>query len=999
MAKSKVIIIGLAFSALASGQAFRVDPTPAFTVRGNTPPGAYPAVLAIPGAQITLANYPAPTPATAYTDYTGSTPCPSGNPVVLPGVACTARAGPGGNFGFWLAVGNYQYTITLPDGSNTYGPYPFSVGGGGSVSLPITTNLLAGDGMGGAADSGLAPASLVTLTGTQSLTNKTVDGVTPTVFGFLPNITSDVQAQLNSKQSLPTSVKYASQLSGANLNAACTLDANNKCTPGTITGADNSASANAFLATASVSHPIEFVIDGPMGILGPLNVGASPNTTIRCVGSGSIYTLNGSNSNGIQNGIPLPFDPGTTAPARSGTLLLDGCTQYVNRFTFGTSAGNSTIPSNGVIHLAGAGGAAFERGGLGGYTLCTLASGINSAVTAFTCSSAIPTVLPQATTYVIDNEIINCTAYSGAGVSGCTRGSSSAGWSGQSAAATHSSGAGVGTFTWYTGLNLVSLMNLNVRNWHVYDSPSYAIKINNCGSWDIGGSWLEFSVATGQAPNADGLHVDGPSNDGHFHNSVLTLTGDDAIALNLDEGFGGAGIRIQVNDVTCDRCAVGMRMYGNENTVSQINIDDFSGSFRDTYVKLGTPGQPTSLTDSIKSVMISNAHITSQSGNTMQDVVELGANIGTVTLNNIKWTDPNAAATCWVVPYANVNISDIQLINSTMYQTTTGNGTPCVLNVANSNFKKFTLDGYKVTQQYGNSFSAAPYLINNGGSGTLAQLSVNDQDPTNITQLTNAGSFTGITQVIGHGLVDTGWFIPDSVIKTQGQQYNSATDRVPSVLWNGTAKSICATCTSPGSGSIAGSVSINTIASDSLTAMGTTDWAGFFTVGLHASPLTVTPNQRKSGGGSLISNVLATSAAGSITDNVNQSAAGSFATLSWTDGAPTGTGSDTAYIWSISGGSFPQGFSLTVPAGTGSHTAYFYVNEFHCTTPTFTASLSDASASPYVDTSLGGISSFNNARYKVIYNAGSNSQTLNVSWACVAGAGDAILMFQGVALQ
>lgn len=200
---TRIILLSILFSALASGQAFRVDPTPAFTTNGNTPPGSYPAVLAIPGATIILANYPAPTPAIAYADYTGTTQCPAGSPVVVSGGSqCSSITGPQGQFGFWLAAGNYQYTITLPNGSKTYGPFPLSVGGGGSVSLPATTNLLAGDGAGGAVDSGLAGSSVVTLTGTQALTGKTVDGVSPTVFGFLPNIASDVQAQLNGKQPL-----------------------------------------------------------------------------------------------------------------------------------------------------------------------------------------------------------------------------------------------------------------------------------------------------------------------------------------------------------------------------------------------------------------------------------------------------------------------------------------------------------------------------------------------------------------------------------------------------------------------------------------------------------------------------------------------------------------------------------------------------------------------------------------------------------------------------
>lgn len=795
------------------------------------------------------------------------------------------------------------------------------------------------------------------------------------------------------------SLGRTSQMSGITLDGACTLDGNNKCTPGTITGTDNLAAINSFFSNGAATH--ELVIDGPLGVKGAINVGAVPNTTIRCIGSGAIYSLNGSNSNGIQNGVPLPFDPGPTAPARvAGSLLLDGCTQYVNRFTYGTSAGNSTIPSNGVIHTAAAGGAANERGGLGGYTVGSLASTINSAVTAFTLVAAVPAVLPQTTNYVIDTEILNCTAYSGAVVSGCTRGGSVSGWSGQSAAASHTSGAAAGTFTWYTGLNLVNLANVNIRNWHVFDSPSYGIKCDNCGPVNIDDSWIEFSVATSQAPNADGIHIDGPAGDVHVNGVTYTLTGDDAFALNLDEGYAGAGVRLQASNMTCDRCAVGMRIYGDAQQVSSVNVSAFSGSFRDKYIILGCAGCNTLTADGVKSVTVDNAFITSQSGNTMTEAVEISGNVGTVALNNVTWSDPNAAATTWFKTRAgSLNVSDLQLTNSKIYQTTVGSGTPSIVcSQSGDTVKKLTINNYRVTQQAANSFTAVPFLIDTSCGGTYTQVAVNGLDPTNIGNLANAGSYTGITQVWGTGLIETGFQIPDSVVTKAGQTYISSTGQVPSVLWNGLAKSICATCAGSTGGAIVGSISANTITTDNLTTMGTSDWIGVFTVGNHTSPFTIVPNQRKSTGGSQISNVVGT-ARGNITDNVNQSSGGSALTLSWTDGTPTSSGSDTAYVWATSGGNFPQNFAFTLPAGTGTHTAYVYVNQFQCSTATFTAALSDSSSAPYTDTSLSSVSALNFGRYKVVYNAASNSQTLNVTWACSAGSASSILMMQGVALQ
>jgi hypothetical protein len=51
----------------------------------------------------------------------------------------------------------------------------------------------------------LNPSTVVTLTGTQTLTNKTVDGVTPTVFGYV-DPTSSIQTQLNAKAPSSTAI-------------------------------------------------------------------------------------------------------------------------------------------------------------------------------------------------------------------------------------------------------------------------------------------------------------------------------------------------------------------------------------------------------------------------------------------------------------------------------------------------------------------------------------------------------------------------------------------------------------------------------------------------------------------------------------------------------------------------------------------------------------------------------------------------------------------------
>ncbi len=145
----KKALLLLAFGLTAFAQtAFRVDPTPTYTINSNVPPGAYSPMLAIGGATIAING-------TTYTDSTGGTACPSNAPVVPAGTSgCVSTTSAAGTFGFWLLPGLYTYTATLPSGQ-VLGPYAITVasggGGGGGGCSPggITGSAQYNNGSGG----------------------------------------------------------------------------------------------------------------------------------------------------------------------------------------------------------------------------------------------------------------------------------------------------------------------------------------------------------------------------------------------------------------------------------------------------------------------------------------------------------------------------------------------------------------------------------------------------------------------------------------------------------------------------------------------------------------------------------------------------------------------------------------------------------------------------------------------------------------------------------
>jgi uncharacterized protein YpmB len=189
-------------------------------------------------------------------------------------------------------------------------------------------------------------------------------------------------------------------------------------------------------------------------------------------------------------------------------------------------------------------------------------------------------------------------------------------------------------------------------------------------------------------------------------------------------------------------------------------------------------------------------------------------------------------------------------------------------------------------------------------------------------------------------------------------------------------------------GSIVGALTIPAGSNINLTAQGTTDWAVW---GYGGSP-NFTPVFRKSSGGSQISAITAIGNGGYY-DFGNSTFA-----LSWTDGSPTtSVSSDTNGIY-VPG--VNNGYSFTVPATTSPQVVYVYLGLYQTTAGQLTATLSDGSAVPYVDTSLGDTvdtSHGQEAYYAITYNAGSAGQTLTISWVNTTGSGNVTM--QGVALS
>lgn len=160
-----------------------------------------------------------------------------------------------------------------------------------------------------------------------------------------------------------------------------------------------------------------------------------------------------------------------------------------------------------------------------------------------------------------------------------------------------------------------------------------------------------------------------------------------------------------------------------------------------------------------------------------------------------------------------------------------------------------------------------------------------------------------------------------------------------------------------------------------LTSEGTLDWA-------HWGLNTTSSFDRKAG---------VTPQIGNYT-NVGLNSPGRFADnptgFTWSDGAPT-----TSTVNSTTGiyvGGLNNGFQITVPADTSPKTLKLYVGLWSAQGK-LQATLSDASAMPYTDSSLINLSSTSNGVYTIAFKAASNGQTLKVKWTMLSGQGNVTL--------
>jgi hypothetical protein len=204
---------------------------------------------------------------------------------------------------------------------------------------------------------------------------------------------------------------------------------------------------------------------------------------------------------------------------------------------------------------------------------------------------------------------------------------------------------------WYFGINLMNLNNIIIENVVVVNSPSYHIRLSNCGNVTVSGC-----VMISSGPNTDGLHFDGPANDIAIPNCSFT-TGDDAIALNCPEGSSGNISRVEVTNCTFNSPTlirldtIGYSGSSNKFYINTVTVSNCTGTFSGVPLQIGD-GEGSNL-NSVTALMISDCTLMAQA------ILDVYANFGTIEFSNVTFIPSSFSAPPASPLYEDPNLNTI----------------------------------------------------------------------------------------------------------------------------------------------------------------------------------------------------------------------------------------------------------------------------------------------------------------------------------------------------
>jgi hypothetical protein len=339
------------------------------------------------------------------------------------------------------------------------------------------------------------------------------------------------------------------------------------------------------------------------------------------------------------------------------------------------------------------------------------------------------------------------------------------------------------------GCVIANASNVKIENVDFLQAPTYAVMITNCDHVKVTGCSFT-SVGTIH----DGIHIDGLCEKIGIENCDFA-TGDDAIALNAPEGYGG-----DISDVTVTNCRflgslTVMRIYtsvttatlpsNNVHKVRRVVVSNCTGTTRQFCFDLGiTDGvNPTTDVDQLVDLSISNCSFSSPNG-----LAGLYTPIGSLRFTNVIYAPTGTAA---LINGAVSSLARLELDGLIIRRDSFANSAPTsIVGMIEGVLGTVVLRKIAVVDTPGTSYPPIGALVSTGIP--ISVLDLDGIDMTHIAALVDSG-YTNVTEVRGAGVLATGASIPDSVMDNGWLYASSTASGAVSLKVAGTAKRLTLT--------------------------------------------------------------------------------------------------------------------------------------------------------------------------------------------------------------
>lgn len=307
------------------------------------------------------------------------------------------------------------------------------------------------------------------------------------------------------------------------------------------------------------------------------------------------------------------------------------------------------------------------------------------------------------------------------------------------------------TTVFATGIDLAVLDYVDIDHLRLDDIATYAIRLTATDFFNIRNCYFSRSKDYPSMPfNTDGIHIDGPFSNGGIIEGCTFESGDDSIAINLPEGYGGNGGDIIVIGNKFRSCYDLSRLYTTSSAESYIlrsaTFANNTGSYTGAVFLLGLYTPSTGF----------------------------GAGEGAGVANSIGSFKAigNNSAGAPVYAAISTNIGYCEFANE-VWQTTVSVAYGAIPFYNGATVATMRFNGFNVVNAGG---GAVPYLFDftQTGGGTITHLIIDSLCSDNITTHVRSGNWGSVALISGAGVLATGWEFPDALMAI-GTTWISAT--------------------------------------------------------------------------------------------------------------------------------------------------------------------------------------------------------------------------------